>query len=118
MDVVTPEIIAAVDGIDYGCMFVDGKCCAVNARDSRGLKHLDQICCRSCARFTGYLKIKPSELPDQYLPYWDAVDGFLTPTGCGLPREMRSRRCIIYVCRDACISDANRAVLKELEETT
>ena len=118
MDVVTPEILAAVDGIDYGCDFVNGSCCAVAKRDARGLHHLDQICCRACAHYTGYLRIKAHELPAEYLPYWDPVKGFLTATGCGLPREMRARRCIIYVCRDANISDANRATLKNLEETT
>lgn len=115
MDVVTPSILDATENMDFGCGFVDGKCVAVGARDARGLRHLDQICCRSCHHYVGYLRVKAKDLPQEYLPYFSYPNGFLTDTGCGLPREMRSRRCVQYVCRDADISDADRVILKVLE---
>jgi len=59
-----------------------------------------------------------NELPAEYQPYFSYPNGFWSETGCSLPVEMRARRCVIYVCRDADISDENRAILLNLEKTT
>lgn len=113
MDLATPSLLAATEDMDFGCGFVDGKCVAVGKRDDRGLRHLDQICCRACYHYKGYLRVK--ELPPEYEPYFSHPTGFLTETGCGLPREMRSRRCVNYVCRDADISEADRIMLRQFD---
>ena len=115
MDIVTTALLEATEGINFRCGFVDGKCVAVDKRIARGLKPLKQICCRSCHHYVGYLRAKESDLPAEYLPYFSYPNGFLTENGCGLPKEMRARRCILYVCRDAGVSKANRKKLIALE---
>lgn len=118
MDKVTPEILTATTGVKFGCGFVDGKCVAVDKRIERGLKPMQKICCRGCHHNAGYFGVKCEDLPAEYLPYFNYPGGFCGPDGCTLPVEMRSRKCVIYICRDAEASDADRALLKNLEETT
>ena len=115
MDLVTTTLLGTTENIDFGCGFVDGKCVAVDKRIARGLYPLEQICCRACHHYVGYLRIKESDLPAEYLPYFSSPNGFLTENGCGLPKEMRARRCMLYVCRDADISEADRTMLRVLE---
>ena len=118
MDIVSQEILDTTQNIDYGCEFSNGTCVGMTKRLERGLKDIGKVCCRACAHNVGYLNTTCPELPPEYLAYFDSIKGFWTENGCGLPREMRSRRCVIYVCRDANISDSDRAILKHLEETT
>lgn len=119
MDVVTQEILDEVTNIDFKCGFdADGTCVGMIKRTERGLRDIGKVCCRGCYHNVGYLRIKEEDLPAEYLPYWKPKDGFWTSTGCSLPVEMRSRRCIIYVCRDADISDSDRAILVNFEATT
>jgi hypothetical protein len=118
MDVVTSEILVQVKDIDFGCGFVDGKCVAVDKRIDRGLRDIGKICCRACHHNVGYLRVKEDQLPPEYLSYFSYPNGFCGDNGCTLPIEMRARRCVIYVCRDSDISDADREVLLELERTT
>ena len=115
MDLVTPSILEATESIDFGCGFVDGKCVAVDKRIARRLRPLNPICCRSCHHYVGYLRVREDDLPSAYKPYFKPVTGFLTETGCGLPREMRSRRCVLYVCRDADTDESDRVMLRTLE---
>jgi len=116
MDRITPEVLEIVESIDFGCGFIDGKCVAVDRRNATASIQLDQICCRACHHNIGYLKTKEAELPAEYQPYFFYPNGFLTETGCGLPIEMRSHRCVIYVCKYADIADSDRAILVNFEK--
>lgn len=117
MDRVTQDILEATNGIDYGCDFVNGECEGRRKRLARGLKDIGNPCCTSsCHHNCGYLGIKAEDLPEEYLPYFSYPKGFLTETGCGLPKAMRSRRCIVYTCIDSNASPETRKFLIQLEE--
>lgn len=122
MDVVTAPILETIKDIEFGCDFVDDECAAMRKREANRThrtKSKGKICCRACAHNVGYLKIKSADLPDEHLKFWDPRLGFWRGgVGCTLPREIRSRRCNIYTCRDSNISDADRATLLHLEATT
>ena len=115
MDTVPKHMLDATQPIDFGCRFVGGECEGVRKRSNRNLKNVGRLCCRNCHHYAGYLRVKERDLPEEYRPYFTFPEGFLGEDGCRLPREMRSRRCIIYVCRDSLISDDNRAMLVKFE---
>jgi len=118
-DVVTQEILDEIKNVDFGCAFIGNECIGMRKRAQTRLKQIGKICCRACAHNVGYLGIKEEDLPKEYLPYHDSKLGFWRENvGCNLPREMRSRKCNIYTCRDSEVSDADRATLLHLEATT
>ena len=118
MDKVTKEILKTTKDIDFGCDFIDGICEGARQRVANGFKDIGNPCCGSCYHNVGYLHIKEKDLPEKYKSYFSYPKGFLGEKGCRLPREMRARRCIIYACRDAKVSDNNREILLNLERTT
>lgn len=61
-------------------------------------------CCRNCGQYDGYLyrgniytKAHVDILKKKY--GWTKKHGFLSPTGCKLPRKFRSATCDGYVCQ-------------------
>lgn len=61
-------------------------------------------CCSICAKSKGYLQYIRTRGQIDYLKKkygWDKQTGFLTPTGCRLPRNKRSWICRTYVCSRA-----------------
>jgi hypothetical protein len=119
IDLPAQATLDEIEGMDFGCEFIGNECVGMRKRAITRLKQIGKICCRACAHNVGYLKIKKADLPPEYLPFWDETLGFWRENvGCGLTREMRSRRCNVYTCRDSNISDTDRAILINLEETT
>ncbi len=115
MDVVKPKVLERLKDIDFGCNWQDGTCTAMRKRAANSRrKQIGMICCRSCAHYKGYLRTK--ELPTEYVEYFDNKLGFWREgVGCILPKEMRSRRCLVYVCQEAECSQADREILVKLE---
>ncbi len=119
MDVVTAPILETIKDIKFGCDFIGNECVAMRKRAGERRKQIGKICCRACAHNVGYLGIKSAGLPDEHLKFWDPRLGFWRGGfGCTLPREIRSRKCNIYTCKDSNISDGDRATLLHLEATT
>ena len=119
LDIVTQDILDEIQDVDFGCEFIGNECIGMRKRAQTRLKQIGKICCRACAHNVGYLGIKKDALPQEHLEYFDEELGFWREdVGCTLPREMRSRKCNIYTCRDSNISDEDRAVLLHLEATT
>ena len=118
MDIVSNNILEAVKDISFGCAFLDGSCVGRRKRLGRGFKDIGKICCRGCFHNVGYLRIKAEELPSEYKILFIHPGGFWREGGCILPKEMRSRRCTIYSCRDSLLSKTDRDLLKEFERTT
>jgi hypothetical protein len=81
----------------------------------------ERCCCQGCARAHGYLpgdaskrkyNGKPQLDPEKYKKWikyltktykfqpiaTKGYDGFLTPTGCTLPRHLRSHTCLSFTC--------------------
>lgn len=61
-------------------------------------------CCSNCAEYIGYLRRIRTKGQLDYLKRkygWDKKAGFLTPTGCRLPRSKRSWVCLSYTCQRA-----------------
>lgn len=117
MDIIPIKTLEQVQGIEFGCNWSQGSCTGMRKHVERGLKSFGKICCRGCAANRGYLRLKPDQpLPQEYEQYWNTNDGFWKENGCSLPKEMRSTRCLLYVCRDADISETDRNTLLELEK--
>lgn len=61
-------------------------------------------CCNLCAESKGYLENTHTRGQINYLKKkygWDKKRGFLTDTGCRLPRSERSWVCKSYICQAA-----------------
>lgn len=117
MDIASANVVSTTSNMDFGCNWIDGKCASMRKREENKLIDIGLVCCRQCAHNVGFLTRNKSDLPQEYLQYWDDVKGFLNPeTGCKLPSDMRSKKCLTYVCRDAQISVEDRQTLLDLEE--
>jgi len=82
--------------IDILCKELDDLFTPFNETICKGCTH---CCCNHCSGNGAYLLTnKLNELREEY-PF-DSETGFLTPTGCALPRQKRSMVCLHYICGD------------------
>jgi len=111
MDVISGKQLALIKHIDFerGCGFVEGQC-----RRMQLVPRL--LCCKTCARNIGYLKVQKNELPEDYAVLFTLDKGFLGETGCKLPKEKRSVICSCYACINCDISDEERVLLVKVEK--
>jgi len=56
-------------------------------------------CCKGCHRHKGHFKIAGETFPEEYRHLLVEDYGFLTVSGCALPREARSSTCTEYLCK-------------------
>ena len=118
MDIIPIKFYNRMSDVEFGCDWQGDTCIGLRKHLERGLPKVPKLCCRGCAANRGYFRLKPhQELPEEYKSYWDDKDGFFREgTGCSLPKEMRSTRCLVYVCNDANISQENREKLLQIEQ--
>ncbi len=92
--------------VNYGCVFVDGKC--------KGLS--ERCCCAGCHQNVGYLGAINHEDFEEYAKLFNnkVGFGFWTKNGCSLPRELRSVICLTYCCDSEKLSVAERELFQIL----
>lgn len=112
---------------DY-CQFnCDGTCSEYRLRAKRyGKKSLNGIiqkhkgCCAECANSHGYHPYIPSDMVEYFAQRFDEKDGYHTPNGCALPRELRSHTCTYYTCSHVSdnLNHVDKYHLQELEKAS
>lgn len=85
-------VFKSTEQIDYRCNFKNGSC--------KNLKHTEKCCCHGCSRTVGYLQHMSFADFDTCAELYNDEDGYWRPSGCALPREMRSLVCIRHLCPD------------------
>lgn len=86
--------------VDFGCDFDEtGLCANYRTRSTyRDVVITKKCCCGGCRNNIGYLRHVTYSTLNRYADLFDEQNGYWQPTGCVLPRELRSTVCLRHRC--------------------
>jgi hypothetical protein len=111
------EFIKEIEGVKFNCNFDCNGCAKtkdLKVGDRVSIYSKEKGCCTDCYNALGYIRHQPTD--EEYKIYTrlfknNNQDGFWTPNGCSLPRELRSVICLSYSCYDSQVSREDRLKL-------